>query len=411
MIKFPKDFLWGAATSSYQVEGNNKNADWWQWEKRAGKTQSGNACRHYDFYEQDFNIAQSLNHNAHRISLEWSRIEPKEGKFSQKELQHYIDVILALKRRNLEPIVTLHHFTNPVWFSKKGGWTNPRSSKYFLRYSEFVVKALSKYVRYWITINEPTIYISHSYIFGAWPPQEHSIIKAAQVEENLAFAHVNVYGLIHKIYKEFKLYEPAVSIAQNVMAFVPCKKDVRNKLAAYIRSKVYNLGFLERIMRHNVLLRRPLDFIGINYYSRQLVELKKLKISNLAMDVCEKNHQGLEKNSLGWDVYPKGLYEILLELKKYDLPIMITENGICTRDDNQRWRYIRNHLKYIYRAMKKGVVVTGYLYWSLLDNFEWDKGFKPRFGLVDMNYETYKRTVRKSAVKFSQICKTGILSR
>ncbi|MFA5271087.1 MAG: glycoside hydrolase family 1 protein [Candidatus Omnitrophota bacterium] len=409
MIKFPKGFLWGAATSSYQVEGNNKNADWWRWEKRCAKTQSGNACRHYELYEEDFDIARNLNHNAHRISIEWSRIEPKEGEFSQKELQHYIDVILALKQRNLEPVVTLHHFTNPIWFAKKGGWTNPRSLKYFLRYSEFVVKALSKYVHYWITINEPTIYISHSYIFGAWPPQERSMIKAAQVEENLAYAHVDTYRLIHKIYRKYKLFEPAVSIAQNVMAFVPCTQSARNRVIAYLRNKVYNLGFLERIMRHNILRRKPLDFIGINYYSRQLVAIKELGIGNVAMDVCDVKHHRAKKNSLGWDIYPKGLFDILLELKEYDLPVMITENGICTASDTQRWKYIHDHLKYIHLAMKKGVIVTGYLYWSLLDNFEWDKGFKPRFGLVDINYKTYKRIVRASAKKFAKVCKTGIL--
>jgi beta-glucosidase len=411
MIKFPKDFLWGAATSSYQVEGNNKNADWWPWEKKAGKTRSGNACRHYELYEQDFNLARKLNHNAHRISIEWSRIEPREGEFSQKELRHYIDVILALKQRNLEPVVTLHHFTNPIWFSKKGGWTNPRSIKYFLRYSEFVVKALSRYVRYWITINEPTIYISHSYIFGAWPPQEKSLLRAAQVEENLAFAHIETYRLIHKIYEKFKLYDPAVSIAQNVMAFVPCTNSRKNRVVAYLRDRVYNLGFIERILRHNILKRKPLDFIGINYYSRQVVAVKDSKIGNLAMDVCHDKYHRVKKNSLGWDIYPKGLLEILSELKIYDLPIMITENGICTANDNQRWRYIYDHLESVHCAMEEGVVIIGYLYWSLLDNFEWDKGFVPRFGLVDVNYKNYKRTIRKSAKKFAEVCKTGILKR
>ncbi len=411
MIKFPKNFLWGAATSSYQVEGNNKNADWWQWEKRTGKIQSGNACRHYELYEEDFDIARNLSHNAHRISIEWSRIEPKEGKFSHKELQHYLDVILALRRRNLEPVVTLHHFTNPAWFSKKGGWANLRSTKYFLRYSEFIVKALSKHVHYWITINEPTIYISHAYIFGVWPPQEKSLIKAAQVEENLAFAHAQAYRLIHKIYKKFKLLAPAVSIAQNVMAFVPFANSPKNRVAAYLRDKAYNLGFIERVMHHNILRRKPLDFIGINYYSRQMVSVKDFGIGSMAMDVCYDKHHRVAKNSLGWDIYPQGLLDILLELKTYDLPVMITENGICTANDNQRWKYIYDHLKYIHCAMEEGVVVIGYLYWSLLDNFEWDKGFKPRFGLVDINYKTYKRRVRTSAKKFAKVCKTGILAR
>jgi beta-glucosidase len=402
MIKFPRDFLWGAATSSYQVEGNNSNADWWQWEKENGKENSGAACRHYELYERDFDLAKSLNHNAHRLSIEWSRIEPEEGSFSQKELKHYLDVILALRARNIEPIVTLHHFTNPAWLSKSGGWTNQKVIALFSRYCDFVCRGLAEHVRYWITINEPTIYYSHAYIFGVWPPQAKSFLKAKRVEDNMVSGHIQAYRLIHKIYKEKDLPEPAVSIAQNVMAFVPCDQAFKNRLAASLRHKWYNLGFLEKIRKH-------LDFIGINYYSRQLVDLKGLLPANFAWDACEKNHLPVKKNSLGWDIYPRGLYELLLKLNKFNLPIMITENGICTSDDHLRWEYLSGHLKYIHQAMEKGVKVSGYLYWSLMDNFEWDKGFTPRFGLIDIDYSTYKRTVRESAEKFAQVCATGVL--
>ncbi len=135
MLEFPKDFLWGAATSAYQVEGNNINSDWWEWEKRVGvKEPSGAACRHYDLYRQDFDLAKLLNHNAHRLSIEWSRIEPEEGKFSVEEINHYRDVIISLRERNIEPIVTLHHFTLPLWFAQKGGWLNKDAVRYFLHY-------------------------------------------------------------------------------------------------------------------------------------------------------------------------------------------------------------------------------------------------------------------------------------
>jgi len=411
MIRFPFNFLWGAATSAYQVEGGNTHADWWHWEKISGKERSGAACRHYEMYEKDFDLAQKLHHNAHRLSIEWSRIEPEEGKFSHKELKHYIDVILALRKRHIEPVVTLHHFTNPVWFSKSGGWVRRRSVTRFLRYCDYVTRSLAPYVRYWITINEPTIYISHAYIFGVWPPQSQSYLKATMVTENLASAHVNAYHLIHKIYKRLYLPAPSVSISQNVMAFVPCTKNLKNRVTAYLRHRLYNLGFLDRIMRHKIIPRKTMDFIGINYYSRQVVELKKFRVGNLAMDVCDNKHHRCEKNSLGWDIYPQGLYDVFVGLKKYKLPIMITENGICTDDDDLRWKYIYTHLKHIYRAMKEGVHVVGYLYWSLLDNFEWDKGFGPRFGLIGVNYKTHKRTVRRSARKFSKVCETGILKK
>lgn len=404
MIKFPQNFLWGAATSAYQVEGDNVNSDWWQWEKEKGKGNSGSACRHYQLYEQDFDLAKSLNHNAHRFSIEWSRIEPREGEFSQEELKHYIDVILALRARNIEPMVTLHHFTNPVWLSKSGGWENRGAVDKFLRYCDFVVGSLAKHVNYWITINEPMVYISHSYILGVWPPQEKSFWKAGKVEKNLILAHIEAYRLIHGIYKKLNLSKPAISIAQNIMVFVPCTANFKNLFAVYVRDKWYNLRFLDIIIRH-----KTADFIGVNYYSRQLVELEKWGFSNLAEDVCKQNHHPVKKNSLGWDIYPEGLFKILLGLKKYSLPVMITENGICTPDDNLRWEYLQNHLKNIHLAMEKGVSVTGYFYWSLMDNFEWDKGFGPKFGLIDIDYNTYKRTVRESAIKFAQVCKAGVL--
>ncbi|OIO33850.1 MAG: hypothetical protein AUJ70_02405 [Candidatus Omnitrophica bacterium CG1_02_40_15] len=404
MIKFPQDFLWGAATSAYQVEGDNVNSDWWQWEKDAGRENSGRASRHYEFYEQDFDLAKSLNHNTHRLSIEWSRIEPEDGKFSQEELKHYIDVILSLRMRNIEPMVTLHHFTNPAWFSKSGGRENRRSVAKFLRYCDFVIRSLGKHVHYWITINEPMVYIYHAYILGVWPPEAKSLLKAKAVEDNLVSAHTRAFRLMHKIYKELSIPKPSISVAQNMQAFVPCTQDFKNRFAAYLRGKWYNLGFLYKIMR-----RKAVDFIGVNYYSRQLVELEKWGIRNLAMDVCKNNHHPVKKNSLGWDIYPEGLCEVLLKLKKYELPIIITENGISTPDDNLRWEYIHDHLENIHLAMEKGVKVTGYLCWSLMDNFEWDKGFGPRFGLIDIDYSTYKRTVRESAVKFGRGCKTGEL--
>jgi beta-glucosidase len=404
MMRFPQNFLWGAATSAYQVEGDNVNADWWQWEKDRGLENSGRASRHYEFYEQDFDLAKSLNHNAHRLSIEWSRIEPSEGKFSQEEIKHYIDVIVSLRSRNIEPMVTLHHFTNPAWFAKSGGWESQQSVAKFLRYCDFVTRALAKHVHYWITINEPMIYIPHAYILGVWPPQAKSLLKAKKVEDNLVSAHIKTYCLIHKIYKELNLLEPSISIAQNMQAFVPCVLNLKNRFAAYLRDKWYNFGFLDKIMR-----RKAMDFIGVNYYSRQLVELKKWGIGNLAMDVCKNNHHPVKKNSLGWDIYPEGLYEVLLKLRKYNLPVIITENGICTSDDDLRWEYICGHLKNIHFAMEKGVNVTGYLYWSLMDNFEWDRGFSPRFGLIDIDYNTYRRTIRESARKFSQVCKTGLI--
>ncbi len=405
MIQFPHDFLWGAATSAYQVEGQNLYSDWWEWEKKSKfKDLSGFACRHYELYKEDFALASQLNHNALRLSIEWSRIEPEEGKFSQAELEHYLKVITSLREHHLEPIVTLHHFTNPLWFSQKGGWQSRSSSKYFLRYVQYVTEALSTKVRFWMTINEPQVYLYHGFISGAWPPQEKSFLKARLAENNLITAHINSYSTIHELYRKKNLTPPLVSFANHMQAFVPCNLSWRNKLAVKIRDRLFNFGILEKFIQH-----KALDFIGVNYYSRSLVELHGLGMLRFFTDTCSQNHHPLKKNSLGWDIYPQGLYDLLLKLKKYQLPIMITENGICTDDDNLRWEFIREHLKNICLAMEKGADVSGYLYWSLIDNFEWDKGFTPRFGLIEVDYQTYERKIRESGRKFSLVCKTGKL--
>ncbi len=404
MIQFPKNFYWGAATSSYQVEGNNANADWWPWEAQAGKERSGLACRHYEFYESDFDLVKSLNHNAHRLSIEWSRIEPREGEFSKEALQHYVNVLMTLRVRGIEPMVTLHHFTNPIWFSESGGWLNPLCVKRFLRYCDFVVRELSRHVHFWFTINEPTVYFSHAYLWGMWPPQEKSIFKMKAVCDYLNDAHIEAYRLIHKIYQEINIAPPAVSIAHHMQAIVGCDQSLKNRFAVAIRRQLYNLQILDYLTRH-----KALDFIGVNYYSRHLAHAHSWWIGNLLMETCQEKHHPLKKNSLGWDIYPEGLGTVLLDLKDYKLPVIIAENGICTGDDNERWEYIQSHLKNVHLSLQQGVNVTGYLYWSLMDNFEWAHGFGPRFGLINIDYNTQQRTVRDSAKKFAEVCKTGIL--
>ncbi len=403
MKKFPQNFLWGAATSAHQVEGQNIHNDWWLAEQSLSlKEASGSACRHYELYVQDFAIAKELNHNCHRFSIEWSRIEPQEGKFDPSEIEHYRKVISELKSKGLEPVVTLHHFTNPIWFSQKGGWTKANLQKYFLRFVDKIVREFADQVKFWITINEPLIYSSHSYLLGVWPPKECSLFKTAKVTFNMAGAHIKAYRLIHKIYREKFLARPMVSIAANLQAFEICQPTLKNKLALYLRHKLYNLYFIEKLLR-----KKTLDYIGINYYGRNLADVRNWKIRSLLLDTCSYNHHPLRKNSLGWDIYPQGLYKLLMALKRYNLPILITENGICTEDDDLRWDYIREHLEQIYQAIDQGAKVLGYIYWSLIDNFEWDKGFAPRFGLVHVDYQNQKRTIKASARKLAQIAQSG----
>ncbi|MFY9402395.1 MAG: glycoside hydrolase family 1 protein [Candidatus Omnitrophota bacterium] len=403
MYEFPHDFFWGAATSAHQVEGDNFSSDWWDYESsRKLPFFSGSACRHYDLYEEDFGLAKALNHNCHRLSIEWSRIEPEEGRFSCEALEHYKLVISSLRKHCLEPIVTIHHFTNPLWFLKQGGWENKRSLDYFLRYTSKVVKALSKDVRFWVTINEPLVYLYHSYLLGTWPPQEKSLIKAFKVCSNLLGAHIRSYRFIKSFYKEHNLKDSFISVAQNLQDFAPYLPTLRNKFASFLRAKLFNLNFIEKSLK-----AKALDFIGVNYYSRSLVELKGWGISNFIMDTCESSRSNLQKNSLGWDIYPDGLYNILEGLKRYSLPVFILENGICTDDDALRWDFIRRHLIKLSEAIASGVKVLGYIYWSLIDNYEWDKGFSPRFGLIEVDYKNFSRKIRESAKKFSKVCLEG----
>lgn len=403
MKNFPVNFFWGAATSAHQVEGQNIYNDWWQAEQSGAlKEASADACCHYELYPQDFAIAKELNHNCHRFSIEWSRIEPVEGEFDAAQIRHYREVILQLKDQGLEPVVTLHHFTNPVWFSQKGGWTKSSLRKYFLRFVDKVVGEFAPLVKFWITINEPLIYSSHAYLLGVWPPKKNSLIQTFRVTLNMAWAHIRAYRIIHNIYRNRSYPAPMVSISANLQAFEICFPTLKNKIALYLRHKLYNLCFIEALLRH-----KTLDYIGINYYGRNLADVHSWRISSLLLETCRDNHHPLRKNSLGWDIYPQGLYKLLMALKKYHLPIMITENGICTEDDNLRWDYIREHLEQTAMAMGRGVKVLGYIYWSLIDNFEWAQGFAPRFGLVRIDYQNQKRTIRESARKLAQVAKNN----
>ena len=196
-FKFPEGFLWGAATASHQVEGDNRRNDWW-WHEVNGDLpyQSGQACDHYSLYKQDFDLAKSMGHNAHRLSVEWSRVEPEEGQWSSDALDHYTNVIASLRKRDLEPIVTLHHFTNPLWFAQSRGWLRDDSAELFARYVRRVAEALPD-VQYWVTVNEPTVYIKNGYGVGCWPPFQKNSWNAGRVFLNLARAHVSAYRELH----------------------------------------------------------------------------------------------------------------------------------------------------------------------------------------------------------------------
>lgn len=408
-IEFPKDFYWGSATSAHQVEGNTNN-NWVAWEyknaKRLAKEVknkwevwqqkqfpemfdnknyiSGKAADHYNRYGEDFNIAKKLNHNAYRFSIEWSRIEPEKGKFNEAEIEHYRQVIMALKERGIEPFITLYHWTHPLWFEEKGAWLNKNASGYFERYAEKVVSEFKNEVKFWITINEPHVFASHSYLKGNWPPQSKSILQYFKVLKCLKNTHIQVYQKIKKVNNKAQ-----VGIAKNNIYF-----EARgiNKILKFFADRHWNFWFLNKIKNYQ-------DFIGLNYY-----------FHNKIADFKFNQNENKKISDLGWEIYPQGIYYVLKDLKKYNKPIYITENGLADAKDEKRADFIKKYLSYTLQAIRDDVDVRGYFYWSLLDNFEWDKGFWPRFGLIEVDYKTMERKIRPSALEYAEIIKNNGLS-
>jgi beta-glucosidase len=405
---FPPGFLWGAATSSHQVEGNNRWNDWWKYEE-SGRLpyRSGVACRHYELYEQDFDLAQSWGHNAHRFSLEWSRIEPKQGEWNTDAIEHYRSVIVALRRRGLEPVITLHHFTNPAWFSCSGGWLRRDAARLFARYAAYVIEHLGANVRYWLTVNEPTVYVMQGYINGEWPPcLKSSWVKAMIVFRNLARAHVAAYRVLHQFQKDVQ-----VGFAHSAPWIMPCnparKRDV---LATMGRDAILNRAFFYFIgARQNKPQKTTqcLDFIGLNYYTRSIVRGVGWSLSGLLGKVCrdaDHDHHG-PVSDIDWEIYPRGLRMVLEKFAGFGVPLFITENGVATNDEALRCDFLVRHLQSLSQAVANGVNVVGYLYWSLMDNYEWTMGNAPHFGLAAVNPDSQERKARPCVETFSRVCR------
>lgn len=410
ILKFPKKFYWGSATSSHQVEGNNHNdwSDWenkntvrlaresashfahlpsWEFSRRFAEEPknyiSGTACDHYHRYEEDFDLASSLGHNAHRFSIEWSRIEPEEGVFDKEALHHYHDVILALRKRNMEPFVTLWHWTLPVWLAEKGGIESPDFPEYFNRYTETIVKEFGRDVKFWITLNEPDVVASHAYMKGAWPPQKKNFFAYYRVLRNLISAHKLAYLTI----KKYDL-DSEIGIAKHQVVFETARDTFINNSLKKISHYLWNTWFLNAI-------KDSQDFIGLNHYNRNVIDNGFGKNPNKRV------------TDFGWEFYPESLYQALIDLKAYKKPIYITENGLADAKDSMREEFIEKALLATHRAMANGANVRGYLYWSLLDNFEWDKGYWLKFGLITVDRQTMKRTIRPSAYTYANICRTN----
>ncbi|MBI3313358.1 MAG: glycoside hydrolase family 1 protein, partial [Candidatus Omnitrophica bacterium] len=332
--------------------------------------------------------------------------------------KHYEEIFKELKARHIEPVVTLHHFTNPIWFNQNGGWLGEKSSFYFNRYAEKVVLAFGRYVRFWVTINEPLIYLYYGFYAGEWPPGIKSYPQSLQVIRAFLEAHIAAYRTIHHFYEG--LQKPVyVSVAHHMTAFTPCRREsMMDRLSVYLRNWFFNDAFFDAL--HTGFLffpgifceflsgSRALDFLGVNYYTRDFIRFAGLGEDRSIGGICEKGHHKheiQEFNQMGWEVYPEGIYQVLRRLKRFGLPVLVLENGICALDDEQRSRFIRDHLAQVKRAKDEGVPVQGYFHWSLLDNFEWAHGFGPRFGIVEVDYKSQARKIRQSAQVLGETCR------
>lgn len=400
-FSFPKNFLWGSAVAGHQVEGGNEN-DWSDWEQSAGRLAdleqrglltrhgkenyiSGRAAGHYEKFREDFQLIKELNHTAFRFSIEWSRIEPHKDQWNQKELDHYRERVRMLRELGIEPFLTLWHWPLPKWVRDEGGWRSRSTIYNFKRYAEKVARELPE-VKYFITLNEPEVYASMSYLQGIWPPQKKNPLIFLSVFHNLIKAHRYAYDAIKTVRQDAN-----VGISKHNTHFEPYNSNPINKFIASISSWAWNRYFLNRIRTHQ-------DFIGVNQYFHQRIHWGKNKNENKVISDME------------WELYPEAIFHVLKDLKRYKKPVYITENGLADATDRLRGWYLSEVLQWVHRAIQEGVDVRGYLHWSLLDNFEWDKGFWPRFGLVEVDYKTLTRKPRPSAYFYSDIARANAIT-
>ncbi len=425
--RFPENFLWGAATSSHQVEGNNRNNQWWAWEQQPrriyGGHTSGLACNWWapGGAEADFDRARALHQNAHRLSLEWSRLEPVEGLFDSSAYARYREMLHGLRARGIEPMVTLHHFSDPLWLTDQGGWLSRHIVPRFSRFVERTVHELGDLVHYWCTINEPNVYALIGYFVGQFPPGRHNPQQAYAVLRNMLLAHAAAYRTIHRLDGHAR-----VGLVVNVRPFVPAQPTSRaDRTVAALLDYLFNGAVLKAL--ENGVLAPPLgygrqvgqlidsfDFIGLNYYTRELVRFDTRRPGELFShrffhpdgETSDLTREGIPYG----ENYPPGLIDALQRVVGYGKPIFVTECGLPDDDDDQRPRFLITHIAAIHDALQMGMPIQGFFHWTLVDNFEWAEGWKLRFGLFQLDPATQTRTPRRSAGAYADICQANALT-
>jgi len=414
----PTEFLWGAATSSHQIEGNNLHNDWWAWEESGqieGGARSGVATDHWNRFREDLSLASDLGLNAYRFSIEWSRLEPRQGEWDMAAFARYREILDECRRRGLEPMLTLHHFTSPKWFTDKGGFTGEDAPNHFSSYVQKVIHELGHDVRLWCTFNEPMVMAVGAYLGCFMPPATYSPTLAAMTCRNLLRCHVAAYDMLHAAFPN----RIAVGIAHNMLDFKPDRIwHPIERVMSGLFVRFYNRSWLNAVTgsRQNFYVpgliprvpvvkeaqgRRTTDFIGVNYYTKAYVQWKPRdaegsRPAELPLGLAFARRKE-PVSDVGWAIHPRGFERVLKLAASYGVPLYVTENGIADRDDKLRPDFLMSHLRVCDSMRRDGVDIRGYFHWSLMDNFEWIKGFGPRFGLYKVDYQTLVRTRTRSA--------------
>ena len=405
MIQFKEDFHLGVATASAQIEGGEPASNWNHYSD-AGKISDGSnikrANQHWERYPEDIALLEQLGIRYYRMSVEWARIEPEEGKFSKEAILHYRDEISRMHEHGIQVLLTLYHFSHPQWFEEKGAFTKEENIDIFLRYVAYTVDKLGDLVSDYCTLNEPNVYAVNSFFFGEWLNEEKNFFKTIQCMNVFITCHLEAYTLIHQIRSAHGCKDSMVTFAHHMRYFEAEKDNWIDRKGTKILDFLFQTGLFEACSKAhfrwpfcNLRHFEPgqyIDKIAINYYSRGLVH-----------NFQDKTKEDAPKNDLGWEIYPEGLLHCARACYDYlPLPIIISENGTCDNQDDFRPLFLYDQLKLI---AESDLPITHYYHWCFLDNFEWKEGERARFGLVHCDYESQKRTLKNSAKMYQEMIK------
>jgi beta-glucosidase len=418
---FPDGFLWGAATAAHQVEGDNTNSDWWDWEHRPDTNvpePSGRACEHYTRYADDIALLADAGLNTYRFSVEWARIEPVEGEYDDEQLDHYLRMTDVVRAAGVTPMVTLHHFTLPSWLAEQGGWTDPATPERFARYCDRVVRRLGERVDWYCTINEPGNVAVGGYlgVFG-WPPGATDAASFRAAADGLTRGHRLARDAV-------KSARPEASVGathgmqewEGNLAGRPPMRAVRRMfediyLEASVDDDYVGVQTYTRIdVRMPAILAPATAALAGVPYLRNNVLPKILRQQFGAMPGPPKD-DGVRRTEMGYEYRPEAIGATLRRAAELHpgKELVVTEHGIATDDDAERVEFFHAGLQSVADVLADGIPVRGYLAWSLLDNFEWAHGYRTRFGLVDVDRTTMARTPRPSLGYLGRVARANAL--